>query len=98
MAGCERRRGGLGIGLTLTSVARRASRGHGRSAQRWYRQRQWQFEVCLPLLKGVRKTTEKKAGAKAPAKVTDEGRRILIVNDNADTAQSLRDAAEADEA
>ncbi len=85
----ERERGGLGIGLTLAErlvrlhggsiEAKSAGTGHGS-----------EFSVRLPMLMDVKsEASEKRPGAPAAGAVRERARRILIVDDNEDSACSL---------
>jgi two-component system CheB/CheR fusion protein len=82
----DRSRGGLGLGLTLVRglVALHggrisvASDGPGRGTE---------FEVRLPLLPGPEAPAGQAAGA-------PRGRRILVIEDNVDAGDSLKDALE----
>jgi CheY-like chemotaxis protein len=80
----ERSQGGLGIGLTLVkrlvemhggSVEARSA-GEGRGSE---------FVVRLPIEMGVRSS----APAASTAQVTTSGRRILVVDDNEDSAETM---------
>jgi signal transduction histidine kinase len=82
----ERRQGGLGIGLTLvqrlvslhggTVTAYSAGRGCGST-----------FEVRLPLVKGLIAPAREGPTNLAPA--AQSGRRIIVVDDNRDSADTL---------
>ena len=85
-----RTQGGLGIGLTLvkrlvemhggTVLARSGGRGNGS-----------EFEVRLPAVAAPRAET-----FAAPAPVPGHSRRVLIIEDNADTRETLRRVLELD--
>jgi len=82
----ERTQGGLGIGLTLagklvglhggTLVAHSEGLGHGS-----------RFEIRIPLCAAVPEA--QRVEALAPLTRTAEGRRVLVVDDNVDAAESL---------
>ena len=89
----ERAQGGLGIGLTLV---RRLVQMHGGSirASSEGKNRGSCFEVRLPLAaRGAARTAESTAAADAaaaaPVNATPASRRILIVDDNRDAANTL---------
>lgn len=85
----ERERGGLGIGLTL---AERLVRLHGGSieAKSAGTGRGAEFSVRLPMVMDAKSAaTEKRPGAAAAGAVRERPRRILIVDDNEDSACSL---------
>ncbi len=85
----ERERGGLGIGLTL---AERLVRLHGGSieAKSAGTGQGSEFSVRLPMLMGVKSAaSEKRPGAPAAGAARERPRRILIVDDNEDSACSL---------
>lgn len=85
----DRHPGGLGIGLTLVrrlaelhgGTAEARSSGHGQGSV---------FTVTVPRIDRV---TESTASRPAPARA-EYGRRILIVEDNADAREALREALE----
>jgi signal transduction histidine kinase len=84
----ERTEGGLGIGLTLVKrltemhggKVHAASAGPGQGSE---------FEVRLPVLTAPAKADPVKGSAKQRARVVSTRRRILIVDDNRDSANSL---------
>jgi len=82
----ERTRGGLGIGLTL---ARRLVEMHGGSVQASSAgvDRGSEFVVRLPVLLEERAALPPQSAALEPAPVT--GLRVLVVDDNHDSAESL---------
>lgn len=85
----ERERGGLGIGLTL---AERLVRLHGGSieAKSAGAGQGAEFSVRLPMLVDAKSAAaEKRPGAAAAGAVKERPRRILIVDDNEDSACSL---------
>jgi PAS domain S-box-containing protein len=85
----ERERGGLGIGLTL---AERLVRLHGGSieAKSAGTGQGSEFSVRLPMLMDVKsEAIEKRPGAPAAGAARERPRRILIVDDNEDSACSL---------
>jgi PAS domain S-box-containing protein len=85
----ERERGGLGIGLTL---AERLVRLHGGSieAKSAGAGQGAEFSVRLPMLMDEKSAAiEKRTGAPAARVVRERPRRILIVDDNEDSACSL---------
>jgi signal transduction histidine kinase len=84
--GLDRGQGGLGIGLTL--VKRLVELHHGRvEAYSSGAGRGSAFTVCLPCLAAVGQTPE---ASPAVARKDDKvyGRRVLVVDDNLDAAQS----------
>jgi len=85
----ERERGGLGIGLTL---AERLVKLHGGSieAKSAGTGQGSEFSVRLPMLMDVKsEAIEKRPGAPAAGAARERPRRILIVDDNEDSACSL---------
>jgi len=82
----ERSQGGLGIGL---SIVKRLVEMHGGSieARSEGQGRGSQFVVRLPAM--ATKATEPAKAADAAAKKRTNGRRILVVDDNVDSAMSL---------
>lgn len=85
----ERERGGLGIGLTL---AERLVRLHGGSieAKSAGAGQGAEFSVRLPMLMDAKSAAvEKRPGTAAAGAVKERPRRILIVDDNEDSACSL---------
>ena len=84
--GLDRAQGGLGIGLTL--VKRLVELHHGRvEASSAGVGRGAQFTVCLPCVAAVGQPAEP---ASAPARTQESvyGRRVLVVDDNIDAAES----------
>ena len=81
----ERSQGGLGIGLTLVKrlvemhggTAEARSAGEGRGSE---------FIVRLPIEAGVRSSAPAPA---SPQRVAAHGRRVLVVDDNADSAETM---------
>jgi len=82
----DRIQGGLGVGLTL---ARRLVELHGGRVEAHSEgaKKGAEFRVCIPCVSIVRSGTEELASAPAVAPV--HGRRILIVDDNQDAAESI---------
>lgn len=86
----DRSRGGLGIGLTLVRQLVTLHRGHVEAASEGPEQGST-FTVRLPLLsQGVSPSQE--AQAVAPLPLAAQARRVLIVDDNIDSAQTLAGA------
>ncbi len=85
----DRSHGGLGLGLALAKnlvelhggEVRAASPGLGQGAE---------FTVCLPLAPAA----EAKQGPASQATVTGGARRVLLIEDNVDAAETLREALE----
>jgi PAS domain S-box-containing protein len=86
----DRRAGGLGLGLALVKElvdqhggrVEARSEGHGRGAE---------LTVRLPLDAGAAGASREQATARASPR-----RRVLVIEDNVDAAESLRDALEID--
>jgi len=82
----DRREGGLGIGLTLVRYlvelhqgrVEASSGGPGQGAK---------FEVWLPCISSVNAEAVPAAGTAPPLRV--QGRRVLVVDDNVDAAESI---------
>jgi PAS domain S-box-containing protein len=82
----ERSQGGLGIGLALVRTLVEMQHGHV-EARSEGPGRGSEFVVTLPLLADAAPGRE--AGSGATARLTPAGRRILVVDDNVDAAESL---------
>lgn len=88
--GLDRGKGGLGLGLALVKslvelhggVVAARSEGAGKGAE---------FTVALPLVSPV---GAEPTAAPAPKPAPSGGRRVLIIEDHADLAESLREALE----
>jgi two-component system, chemotaxis family, CheB/CheR fusion protein len=84
----SRSRSGLGLGLTLVRSLAELHGGHVTAHSEGVNQGS-EFGVCLPLLLQKTEAPEKEKGHgnSSPGKLT--GRRIMVVDDNTDSAQSL---------
>ncbi len=88
----DRSRGGLGLGLALAKglveqhggELKGTSDGPGKGAE---------FTICLPLAEALPAATTLVTGPS----VSDAKRRVLVIEDNVDSAESLRAALEFDE-